>query len=188
MPAEMPTRIATVFGLGYLPGAPGTWASVAAIPLAWALHAIGGFWLVALVTAALAFLGWWATDAVLAERAAQPGDAVELEWDERDSAYVAAGDQDPSEIVIDEVVGMLIALWPLSAGLTVMGAAWHVWPWPGWVLGFLLFRFFDIVKPPPVSWADRRPGATGVMLDDMVAGALTALLALIAAGISHGWF
>lgn len=184
----MPARIATVVGLGYLPGAPGTWASVAAIPLAWALHAIGGFWLVGLVTVMLAVLGWWAARELLAERATHPGDAVDLEWDETDSAYVAPGHDDPSEIVIDEVVGMLIALWPLSAGLTISGAAWHVWPWPGWVLAFLLFRFFDIVKPPPVRWADNLPGATGVMLDDIIAGALTAVLALIAAGISHGWF
>jgi phosphatidylglycerophosphatase A len=184
----MPDRIATVFGLGHLPGAPGTWASVAAIPLAWVLHAIGGFWLVASVTVALGVLGWWATRAVLAERAAHPDDAVNLEWNEMNSAYVAPGDHDPSEIVIDEVVGMLIALWPLSAGLTVTGAAWHVWPWPGWVLGFLLFRFFAIVRPPPVSWAARLPGARGVMVDDIVAGALTAVIALVAAGISHGWF
>ena len=185
---SLPLRIATVLGLGNLPGAPGTWASVAAIPLAWALHAIGGFWLVAPATVALGLAGWWATGQVLAERAAHPEDAVNLQWNEKSSAYVAPGDQDPSEIVIDEVVGMLIALWPLSAGLTMMGAAAHVWPWPGWVLGFLLFRFFDIVKPPPVSWADNLPGAMGVMLDDIVAGALTAALALVAAGISHGWF
>lgn len=184
----MPTRIATAFGLGHLPGAPGTWASVAAIPLAWVLHAIGGFWLVGAATVALAVLGWWAVRDVLAERATHPDDAVDLEWDERDSAYVAPGTDHPPEIVIDAVVGMLVALWPLSAGLTLMGAAADVWPWPGWALGFLLFRFFDIVKPPPVRWAARLPGATGVMLGGIVAGALTAVLALIAAGISHGWF
>ena len=69
-----------------------------------------------------------------------------------------------------------------------IGAEWHAWPWPGWVLGFLLFRFFDIVKPPPVSWADRMEGPLGVMLDDIVAGVLTALIAVVAAGVAHGWF
>lgn len=183
----MPEKLATLFGIGYLPGAPGTWASVAAIPLAWALHAIGGFWLLFPVTVALGIVGYLATAQLLAERAA-PDSAVELEWDEKDGAFTAPGTDDPSEVVIDELVGMLIALWPLSAGLTITGAAASVWPWPGWVLGFLLFRFFDIVKPPPVRWADNLPGALGVMLDDIVAGALSALLALVAAGVSHGWF
>lgn len=184
----MPERVATLLGVGYLPGAPGTWASVLAIPLAWVLHALGGFLLLAVATLAVIVAGYWVTALVLAERAAHPGDALDLEWDESNSAFVRRGAEDPSEIVIDELAGMLIALWPLSAGLALTGAAWHVWPWPGWVLGFLLFRFFDIVKPPPVSWAERAPGALGVMLDDIVAGALTALLALLAAGISHGWF
>ena len=160
-----PRAIATCFGIGNLPAAPGTWASAAAIPLAWALHAAGGFWALGLATVALTLLGYWATARTLEGRA-----------------------EDPAEVVIDEVVGMLIALWPLSIGLSHMGAEWHVWPWPGWVLGFLLFRFFDIVKPPPVSWADRMPGPLGVMLDDIVAGVLTAAITVIAAGIAHGWF
>lgn len=161
-------RIATCFGIGDLPGAPGTWASAAVIPLAWALHASGGFWAVGLTTVVLALLGYWATARYLEE--------------------CATFQTDPSEVVIDEVVGMLIALWPLSAGLILIGAEWYEWPWPGWVLGFLLFRFFDIVKPPPVSWADCMGGPLGVMLDDIVAGLLTALIAVVAAGIAHGWF
>jgi phosphatidylglycerophosphatase A len=157
--------IATCFGIGHLSVAPGTWASLAAIPLAWVLHAAGGFWALGLATVVLTLLGYWATARYLDGRA-----------------------EDPSEVVIDEVVGMMIALWPLSIGLSYMGYAWHVWPWPGWVLGFLLFRFFDIVKPPPVNWADRMEGPLGVMLDDIVAGVLTALIAVMAAGIAHGWF
>jgi phosphatidylglycerophosphatase A len=180
-------QIATAGGLGHLPGAPGTWASLAAIPLAWALHALGGFWLMGPATLVVIGAGWWATRAVLLERAADPGAALDLEWDPADGALHAPAAEDPPEIVIDEVAGMLVALWPLSLGLTVTGAAPEVFPWPGWVLGFLLFRFFDIVKPPPVRWADRLPGAAGVMLDDLVAGALTAVIALVAAGVAHGW-
>ena len=183
----MHLRVATLLGVGYLPGAPGTWASMAAIPLAWALHALGGFWLLALATVGFGAAGYWATARVLEDRGALPGEAVELEWREKDSTFAARRGHDPSEIVIDELVGMMLALWPLSAGLMLTGAAAHVWPWPGWALGFLLFRFFDIVKPPPVSWAERVPGALGVMLDDIVAGALTALVALLAAGVAHGW-
>ena len=157
--------IVTCGGIGTLPGAPGTWASAATIPLAWVLHMLGGFWLLGPATIALTLLGYWATARYLGERT-----------------------DDPSEVVIDEVVGMLIALWPLSLGLTILGTEPHVFPWPGWVLGFLVFRVLDIVKPPPVGWADRQPGALGVMLDDIFAGALTAVPATISAGFSHGWF
>jgi phosphatidylglycerophosphatase A len=161
----MTRLIVTCGGIGALPHAPGTWASAATIPFAWVVHMLGGFWLVGPVTVALGLIGHHAT-----------------------ARYLEGRTDDPSEVVIDEVVGMLIALWPLSLGLTVMGSPSYLFPWPAWLLGFLLFRFFDIVKPPPVSWADRRHGALGVMLDDIVAGVLTALIATIAAGVSHGWF
>lgn len=162
---SLPRAIATCFGIGNLPGAPGTWGSLAAIPLAWALHALGGFALLGPATLVIIFAGYWATARYLGDRA-----------------------DDPSEVVIDEVAGMMIALWPLSIGLGIMEADPFQWPWPGWVLGFLLFRFFDIVKPPPVGWADRLHGPLGVMLDDIVAGILTAMIAVLAAGIAHGWF
>ena len=78
---------------------------------------------------------------------------------------------DPSAVVWDEFVGQWIALAPLV-----------LWPrgW-GWIAaGFVLFRLFDIAKPWPVSWADRKVGGGfGVMIDDVVAGAYAAL-ALVA--------
>ena len=163
-------QIATVFGVGLLPSAPGTWGAVAAIPLAWALHVLGGFWLLGAATVALFALGWWAT-----------------------TAYAAPG-TDPAEVVIDEVVGMMLTLWPLSWGIGLAAAdpARNVdatsFPWPGWVVGFLLFRFFDILKPWPVSWADRQHGPTGVMLDDVLAGAISAGIMWLAAGVAHGRF
>lgn len=79
--------------------------------------------------------------------------------------------------MIDEVVGQWIALWPLSAGLWAAGAAPQVFPWPGWVAAFVFFRFFDIVKLGP----------TGVMLDDVVGGAMAAALVSAAAALAHGW-
>jgi len=160
-----PRDVATCYGLGNLPGAPGTWGSLVAIPLAWVLHAIGGFWLLGPATIGIIVSGFWAID-----------------------QYLDEDTDDPSEVVIDEVAGMLIALWPLSIGLGIIDADRFQWPWPGWVLAFLLFRFFDIVKPPPIRWADEVPGPLGVMLDDIVAGILTALIAVFAAGIAHGWF
>jgi phosphatidylglycerophosphatase A len=157
-------RVATVWGIGRLPEAPGTWASVAAVPAAWGLHAAGGFPLLAAATAAAFAAGWWAVARYLPH----------------------AADGDPSEVVIDEVVGMWLALWPLSAGLWLQGVPGHVFPWPGWALGFAAFRFFDILKPPPVGRFDRMPGAAGVMLDDVAAGVLAALVASAAAIVAHG--
>jgi phosphatidylglycerophosphatase A len=87
-----------------------------------------------------------------------------------------APDQDPGWIVVDEAAGMLIAL----AGLTVGASIWGV------LIAFALFRVFDILKPWPVSWADQQKGAFGVMLDDIVAGALVALVLILARPILPG--
>jgi phosphatidylglycerophosphatase A len=157
--------LAIFFGAGLLPGAPGTWGSLAALPLGYLLHRAGGFPLLALATLALCLAGWWAVTRVTA----------------------GAADPDPGEIVVDEVVGQWIALWPLSAGLWAMGAAPSLFPWPGWVGAFVMFRLFDIWKPWPISWADRRPGAAGVMLDDVLAGVMAALVVTAAAAVSHGY-
>jgi phosphatidylglycerophosphatase A len=73
-----------------------------------------------------------------------------------------AGD-DPAWFVADEGAGMLLAL-----------AALPMATMPGVLLAFLLFRALDILKPWPVSWADAQPGAFGVMLDDVLAGAIAA--------------
>ena len=157
--------IATFFGAGRLPKAPGTWGSLAALPCAWALHYLGGFPLLALATAIALVAGLWASGAHMA----------------------ATGQHDPGEIVIDEVVGQWIALWPLSFGLWNNGVAAHVFPWPGWVGAFVFFRLFDILKPGPVGWADRQPGAFGVMMDDVIAGVFAAIVVMIGAGVAHGF-
>ncbi|WP_395684270.1 phosphatidylglycerophosphatase A [Dokdonella sp.] len=75
---------------------------------------------------------------------------------------------DPGVVVWDEFVGQWIALLPLVL-------APRAWPWT--LAGFALFRLFDIWKPWPVSWADRRiKGGFGVMLDDVVAGLYAAIV------------
>lgn len=155
--------IATLGGLGFLRPAPGTWGSAVAVPLAWGLHGIGGLPLFLAALVGVFAVGWWAT-----------------------AQYTAtAGDHDPSEVIIDEVVGQWIALLPLSAGLWAAGAPQWLFPYPGWVGGFLLFRLFDIWKPGPVGWADRRGDALGVMLDDVIAGLLAACGVALAAAIAH---
>ncbi len=80
-----------------------------------------------------------------------------------DRAEKAMGRKDPGAIVIDEVAGQWIALIPAAPDLG------------NYILGFALFRLFDIAKPGPVGWADRRlSGGLGIMADDIIAGALAA--------------
>ncbi|WP_299864331.1 phosphatidylglycerophosphatase A [uncultured Roseobacter sp.] len=157
------TLIATMMGVGYIRPAPGTWGSLVALPWGWLLHVLGGFPLLLLGIFAGFAKGWWATAIVT-----------------KDSA-----DHDPSEIVVDEVVGQWIALLPLSYAAWSMGINILVM-WPGWIAAFLLFRLFDILKPGPVGWADRRGDALGVMLDDVIAGVFAAIGVLILAGLYHG--
>ena len=142
--------LATAGGLGYAPIAPGTFGSALGVALFVILSALHPL-LFALTTATLLALGTWAAD----------------------RAEILFGQKDDRRIVIDEVVGQLIALAPLlcfanlggTRLLALLGA------------GFLLFRLFDIWKPGPVGWAERRfAGGAGVMLDDVAAGALVALL------------
>ncbi|SNR71019.1 phosphatidylglycerophosphatase A family protein [Puniceibacterium sediminis] len=160
----MSKLVTTVLGVGYLRPAPGTWGSLAALPLFWVLHVLGGFWLALIAVVVMLALGWWATQQEIAGKA----------------------NQDPSEIVIDEVVGQWIALLPVSFGAGMMGVD-VLRLWPGWVAGFLLFRLFDIWKPWLVGMADRRGGAFGVMLDDVIAGVFAALVAIVLAGVAHGF-
>ncbi|MCF6443268.1 phosphatidylglycerophosphatase A [Nereida sp. MMG025] len=155
---------ATFFYTGYLRPASGTWGSLAALPFAWALYAIGGLWLFVLAIPATYIKGYLAT-----------------KW-----MTQGHDNHDPSEIVIDEVVGQWIALLPVMIGATAAGTD-VLALWPGWITAFVAFRLFDIWKPGPVGWADRLHGPTGVMLDDVIAGVLAACVVLAFAGIAHGF-
>ena len=153
----------TVFYAGSIRPAPGTWGSALALPWAWLLHVLGGFPLLALAVIVGFGKGWWATAQMT-----------------RDSA-----DHDPSEIVVDELIGQWIALLPLSY------AAWSrgidiLAMWPGWISAFVLFRLFDIWKPWLVGWADRMNTPLGVMLDDVIAGLFAAIGTLMLAALAHG--
>lgn len=134
--------LATWFGAGRLPKAPGTWGSLAALPFAWAIAAwVGPAGLVGGVILLFAAGSW--------------------------AAGVHArsiGREDPGEIVVDEVAGQWLTLAPVTPDPIL------------YLIGFGLFRLFDILKPWPVSWADRAvPGGVGVMLDDVMAGLYGAL-------------
>jgi phosphatidylglycerophosphatase A len=156
--------VATFGGVGKLRPAPGTWGSLAALPAALVLAWIGGPWLVVAATVALFALGIPATRAEVA----------------------ATGDHDPSQVVVDEVVGQWIALLPVLFGAARNDVAFTAL-WPGWIAAFVLFRLFDIWKPGPVGWADRRGDALGVMLDDVIAGVFAAFGVTALAAIAHLW-
>jgi len=133
--------IATGFGSGWLPKAPGTWGSLVGVLLWLGLRQLPP----ASYAAALAALFVVGTAAA---------GAAEKILDQ----------SDPGAVVIDEIVGQLIALalvpaHPLTAAT-----------------GFALFRLFDILKPFPVGWLDRHiHGGLGIMLDDVAAGACACL-------------
>jgi phosphatidylglycerophosphatase A len=89
-------------------------------------------------------------------------------------AAIALGRKDPPSVVWDEIVGMLVTMTAVPLSLTSILA------------GFALFRLFDIWKPWPIGWVDRRvQGGLGIMLDDVIAGVMACLLlhAALAIGI-----
>ncbi len=134
--------LALGFGSGLSPVAPGTFGTLAAIPLYLLLHSFS-LPIYLIVTALLAMIG-----IALCDISARK-----------------LGVHDHPGIVWDEVVGYLV---------TMIGAptGWH------WVFfGFVLFRVFDIIKPWPIRIIDRKiEGGFGIMLDDLLAGAMAALL------------
>jgi len=146
------TIIASVLGIGYFPVASGTVMSIVATVLATMLAQHGGG-LTLIAASLVAFaIGIWAC-----------GDHVR-----------ATGRDDPSECVIDELAGQ----WLACAGICFTPIYPSV---AAFALAFLLFRLFDILKPWPISAAEKLPGGMGVMADDMLAG----LAAGIIAGAVH---
>ncbi len=154
--------LATGFGSGRLRPAPGTWGSLAGLA-AWvglvrllrALPARPAVTLGLLAPLLLTAAAIWAADRVVAE----------------------TGEKDPGYVVADEWAGQWIALTPL-----LFAGALQPQPAGPWLLRlavpFLLFRLFDIWKPGPVGASQRLPGGLGVVIDDVLAGLLAALLAM----------
>lgn len=143
--AKLPMLVATFFGSGLSPIAPGTVGSLAALPLAYVLLSVP-LGQAMLVIGALFLLGVWASNTVEA----------------------ALEQHDASLIVIDEVVGQCLVVTLLDVFLR--GAVDTTLLL---LLSFMGFRLFDIVKPWPVGRVDRKVGdGLGVMLDDVVAALL----------------
>ena len=153
-------------GVGYLPLAPGTWGSLVGVGLYvllrlavfpkistegnQALYSPIFLALEMSVIAAITVLGLWA--ASLTERVLRI--------------------KDPGNVVVDEVAGQLIALLPVPLAME--------YGWPYWLIpAFLLFRFFDIVKPYPARRLESLKGGLGIMADDLVAGAYAAIVVAV---------
>ena len=153
--ASLPVRAALVlsswFGVGRLPKAPGTFGSLAALPVVLLMSGlgpvVGAVFLVVFVGLAIRAAG--ITEQVLRQR-------------------------DPGVIVVDEVAGMLVALYLLPA------------TWGFLAGGFFLFRLFDIVKPFPIRRLERLPGGAGVVLDDVLAGVFANLALRVGVSVWGG--
>ncbi len=143
--AKLSMLVATFFGSGLSPIAPGTVGSLAALPLAYVLLSVP-VGQAMLVIGALFLMGVWASNTVEA----------------------ALEQHDASLIVIDEVVGQCLVVTLLDVFLRGAVDTTQLL-----LLSFIGFRLFDIVKPWPVGWVDRKIGdGLGVMLDDVVAALL----------------
>jgi len=143
--------LATWFGAGFLPVAPGTWGSLLAIPFIEGAFRLGG--LPGLVAFALvvSLAGIPAAGAVARLR----------------------GQPDPSQVDIDEVAGQAIALFPVYA-FARAGSATRFWLFV--CVAFVLFRVVDVLKPGPIGKAESLPGGLGVMADDLLGGLFVAAL------------
>jgi phosphatidylglycerophosphatase A len=134
--------IASFFGLGFFPVAPGTLASLAVVLLyKWLLHPLPLPYLLVLLFLLLV-LGVPAAGAYSSE----------------------LKKTDPRRVVVDEAVGQFLVLVSVSPDWSLL------------IIGFLLFRFFDIVKPFPIRKLEGLPGGWGIMADDVAAALLAKLL------------
>ena len=149
--ARCALAVTTAGGLGMLRPAPGTWGSLGA------------------VLCAAPLLVW------------APGPAVPWLLGAGACAATAAGllacpvairhwhQEDPSQVVIDEVAGQWLALAVVPSVISVANPLWTL------MVAFLMFRLFDIIKPWPINGLERLPGGWGIMADDLAAGLLAGL-------------
>jgi len=131
-------------GVGYLPLAPGTFGSLVGVAIFLALTRVAPLSILVAILF-FTFAGIWA------------GTRTEE----------LSGRKDPGKIVVDEVAGQLIALFPL---------VFVKWSMLTVIVSFILFRFFDIVKPYPANRLQELKGGAGVMFDDLVAGGYAAII------------
>jgi phosphatidylglycerophosphatase A len=141
--------LATWFGSGLSPKAPGTVGTLATVPFAIALG-FAPYWLLPLAALAVTALGVWSAGAYARGRSLK----------------------DPQQVVIDESAGFL---WACCGG---------PFGWVTLLAAFALFRLFDILKPWPVGALEKLPGGWGIVMDDVAAGLIAALLVFLGWGLA----
>jgi phosphatidylglycerophosphatase A len=155
--------LTSCFGLGRLPAAPGTWGSLPPVVLFVLMCYFGSSTAaVAIIMVILAVIG----SAVCIKLA--PAVAAKT------------NETDPREVVADELAGqavtfLFIAAYPIN-NIWVVG-----------LLGFLLFRFFDILKPWPIRKLEKLPNGWGILLDDLLAGVLAGIASLACLILWNNW-
>ena len=163
--ANMLDRVVYWLGLGLGSGlprrAPGTWGTVGGLIVAIPLLSLG-FVPFLIITILSCVIGSWIC-----------GRTSEL-----------MGGHDNPHIVWDEWAGMWLTLLPLSYMGIADGNFWQniaqTSSIVAIIIAFILFRFFDIIKPPPIGWADKKvAGGLGIMLDDIIAGIMAAAVWII---------
>jgi phosphatidylglycerophosphatase A len=153
--------IATFFGAGYLAPGPGTYGSIAAV-LLWFFAAR------AFQPSALALALATTIAAILVSAIGIPASTIVAREARR---------EDPGFVVVDEVAGQLVAL--------ILTPAFGPYVWAYIALALVLFRLFDITKPPPIRRLEVLPAGTGIMLDDIAAGLAALVVGLILISLAH---
>jgi phosphatidylglycerophosphatase A len=149
------TLIATLFGIGFLKPGPGTWGSLTTILLWWGLTRIIESRFQVAAAIVIAVL------------------AIAIGIPAATRVAITYNKKDPQFVVIDEVAGQIITL--IGAPAT----------WKYFLLGFILFRGLDMLKPPPIRQLERLPQGSGIVLDDVAAGLFA--LALMQLTLHFGW-
>lgn len=145
----MSKLVSTFFYIGYLRPAPGTWGSLIALIISFGIIKYSG--ILGLIIAILFgfFIGWIAVAKHTLNKSSH----------------------DPAEVIIDEVVGQWIAVLPMALLPLNSSSSYTLW-----FMALIIFRVLDITKPGLIGWADRKNTPLSVMLDDLIAGAMTAVI------------
>lgn len=155
--ATLKRFIATGFGSGLLKPAPGTWGSLAALLLAYAIHNfinLETYFALSIGCLLCCGLNFWSAEAAV------------IKWG-----------KDPSEMVMDEFAGLFLAL-ALTFEIAPISLSDKILWWEEtytFLVIFLIFRFFDIIKPLGINRLQQLSGSFGILIDDLAAGGLTFL-------------
>ena len=158
----MKRLLTSCFGLGWLPVAPGSWGSLPSAIIFGLVYYLGGSGTVAIVLMVVLLI---------------VGSVVCLKLS--DAAVAATGNEDPNEVVADEVAGQALTFLAMPLVIDTTPSTRQLVAIV--VVGYFLFRLFDTVKPWPSYRLEELPGGWGILADDLMAGVYAGIALLIAA-------